>query len=147
MQQSDAQFSRLRWLLTLGGLFLYVGDIGTDILLALMYFNESQYIWMGLTIMFILTGMLVTQIFSYAWFRDDMKNGELIAAGRSKRTFPALHVFGMGIFTRYVNVGGMMVHANWNNHISSAVGILNRLLNASPSAAADRGNLVYYMIQ
>lgn len=121
MQQSDAQFSKLRWLLTLGGLFLYVGDIGTDIGLALMYFRESQYTWTGLTVMFILIGMLVTQTFSYAWFWDDMKKGELIAAGGSKRLFTALHVFGMGIFTRYATVGGIMGHANWYNHISSAM--------------------------
>lgn len=102
MQQSDTQFSTLQWLLIVGGLVLYVGDIGTDIALALTYFQEAQYVWSGLTVMFILTGMLVTQIFSYAWFWDDTRNGEEMTAGMSKRKFAALHMLGMGIFTRYV---------------------------------------------
>lgn len=102
MPQPDAQFSTLQWLLTVGGLVLYVGDIGTDIALASTYFQEAQYAWSGLTVMFVLTGMLVTQIFSYAWFWDDARNGAETTAGMSKRKFAALHVLGMGIFTRYV---------------------------------------------
>uniref|UniRef100_A0A3Q0SWW2 XK-related protein n=1 Tax=Amphilophus citrinellus TaxID=61819 RepID=A0A3Q0SWW2_AMPCI len=64
----------LRWLLTVAGVFLYVGDIWTDIGLAVKYFQEEQYVWTGLTLMFVLTGLLVTQIFSYAWYRDDLND-------------------------------------------------------------------------
>ncbi|XP_017261952.1 XK-related protein 9 [Kryptolebias marmoratus] len=104
MEQSDTRFSKLRWLLAVGGLVLYVVDTGTDVALVVGYFLDKQYTWSGLTVMFILTGMLVTQIFSYAWFRDDMKNGEQITAGMSKSKSAALHVFGMGIFTRYYHL-------------------------------------------
>lgn len=102
MQQSDAQFSKVQWLLIVGGLVLYVGDIGTDVALALLYFHGAQYAWSGLTVMFILSGTLVTQTFSYAWFWDDTRNGKETTAGTSKTTFAALHVLGMGVFTRYV---------------------------------------------
>lgn len=107
MLLSENQYTRLRWLLTIVGLFLYVVDIWTDIVLALKYFQERQFVWTGLTLMFVLAGLLLTQIFSYAWYRDDMKDvlispgGRETISGMSKGGLAALHLLGMGIFTRY----------------------------------------------
>lgn len=107
MPQSDIQYTKLRWLLTIGGLFLYVVDIWTDIGLALKYFQEKHFVWTGLTLAFVLAGLLVTQIFSYAWYRDDMHDvlinpeGKTTLLGMSKGGLAVLHLFGMGIFTRY----------------------------------------------
>lgn len=110
MFQSDSQYSKLRWLLTIAGLFLYVFDIATDIGLALKYFQENHYVWGGLTVMFVLTGLLVTQIFSYAWYWDDLSDvlinpeGKKDILGMSKVGLAVLHVFGMGIFTRFLHL-------------------------------------------
>ncbi|KAM9332621.1 XK-related protein 9 [Pholidichthys leucotaenia] len=110
MHPSDFQFSKLRWLLSIIGVLLYVGDIWTDIGLALKYFADSQYIWTGFTITFVLMGMLVTQIFSFAWYWDDMNDvlinpeGKSNISGISKSGFAVLHVFGLGIFTRYYHM-------------------------------------------
>ncbi len=107
MHQSNIQYTKLRWLLTIGGLLLYVVDIWTDIGLALKYFQEKHFVWTGLTLAFVLAGLLVTQIFSYAWYWDDMHNvlinpeGKPDISGMSKGGLAALHVFGVGIFTRY----------------------------------------------
>lgn len=104
---SDIQYTKLRWLLTIAGLFLYVVDILTDIGLALKYFQEKHFVWTGLTLMFVLVGLLVTQIFSHAWYRDDMNDvlinpeGKTTIQGMSKGGLAALHLFGLGIFTRY----------------------------------------------
>lgn len=106
MPPSDNQYTKLRWLLTIAGLFLYVGDIWTDIRLAVKYFLEGHFVWTGLTVVFVLGGLLVTQIFSYAWYRDDMKDvmvnpeGKPTILGLSRGSLVVLHLFGMGIFSR-----------------------------------------------
>lgn len=110
MLQSDNQYSKLRWFLTLVGLFFYVFDIWTDVGLALKHFQDRHYVWSGLTVSFVLTGLLVTQIFSFAWYWDDMSNvfinpqGKSSISGQTKCGLAALHVFGMGIFTRYYHL-------------------------------------------
>lgn len=107
MLQSDSQYTKLRWLLTIAGLFLYVVDIWTDVALALKYFQQNHFVWAGLTLVFVLAGLLVTQIFSYAWYTDDMSaaliNAEVkpTISGLSKGRLAVLHLFGVGIFTRY----------------------------------------------
>lgn len=121
MLQSDFQYSKLRWLLTLAGLFLYVFDIWTDVGLALKYFQDSQYVWSGLTVMFVLTGLVVTQIFSFVWYLDDMSDvfinpeGKSSISGRSKCGLAALHVFGMGIFTRYYHLLKKGIDVIWTS--------------------------------
>ncbi|XP_030612911.1 XK-related protein 9 isoform X2 [Archocentrus centrarchus] len=125
MLQPDIQYTKERWLLTIAGVFLYVGDIWTDIGLAVKYFQEEQYVWTGLTLMFVLTGLLVTQIFSYAWYRDDLNDifinseGTKEISGMSKPGFAVLHAFGLGIFTRYYHLlkkGFKMIwtKSNWD---------------------------------
>uniref|UniRef100_A0A8C6U4J4 XK-related protein n=1 Tax=Neogobius melanostomus TaxID=47308 RepID=A0A8C6U4J4_9GOBI len=84
------QYTKLRWFLTIAGMFLYAGDIVTDISLTLTFYQEEHHLWAGLTLGFIVLGLLVSQIFSYAWFWDDM-NDFLIT----------LHTFGLGVFIRY----------------------------------------------
>ncbi|XP_020501786.1 XK-related protein 9 [Labrus bergylta] len=110
MLQSDSQYTKLRWLLTIAGLFLYVVDIWTDIVLALKYFQEKHFVWSALTVVFVLTGLLVTNIFSYAWYRDDMRDvmlnpeGKTTILGLSKGGLAALHLCGVGIFTRFYHL-------------------------------------------
>uniref|UniRef100_A0A673A515 XK-related protein n=1 Tax=Sphaeramia orbicularis TaxID=375764 RepID=A0A673A515_9TELE len=110
MSQSDIQYTKLRWILTIAGLVLYVADICTDIVLALKYFQEEHYVWSGLTLAFVLMGLLVTQIFSYSWYWDDLNDtftnpeGKSTISGMSKDRLTVLHLFGMGIFTRYYHL-------------------------------------------
>ncbi|KAM4533403.1 XK-related protein 9 [Odontesthes bonariensis] len=104
MLQTNIQYSKLRWLLTILGLVLYVLDIWNDIGLALNYFYEAKYVWSGMTVMFVFTGLLVSQIFSYVWYLDDMDEGEQTIAGMSKGGLAALHVICMGIFIRYYHL-------------------------------------------
>ncbi|XP_008394578.1 XK-related protein 9 [Poecilia reticulata] len=98
MEQSDKQFSKWRWLLALVGLFMYLGDICTDTALVLRYFHEKLYVWSGLTALFIITGLTVNQIFSYAWFLEDMHKN--VMDSKPKRRYLVLHIFGMGILLR-----------------------------------------------
>lgn len=100
LEPETPRYTKLRWSFTVLGLILYVLDIGTDVRLVVKYFVEGEYLWMGLTLAFILAGVLVTQTFSFAWERDDVKQKAAAAAGVCKRQL-ALHLFGVGIFMRY----------------------------------------------
>ncbi|KAI9523232.1 hypothetical protein NQZ68_029238 [Dissostichus eleginoides] len=111
MLQSEVQsYAKHRWLLTIAGLLFYVVDVLTDVLLALRYFQQKDYLWTALTLTFVLTGLLVTQIFSYSWYWDDINdplqnpNGEPNISGKSRGAIAALHLLGVGIFTRYVHL-------------------------------------------
>lgn len=105
MLPPETRYTKLRWFFTIVGLFLYVLDIVTDVQLAVKFFMEGEFLWMGLTLGFILAGVLVTQTFSLAWSRDDLNQGVLDA--EEKAAVPAgskrelvLHLFGAGIFMR-----------------------------------------------
>lgn len=106
MHQPETRYTKLRWFFTIFGLFLYVLDIVTDVRLVVKFFMEGEFLWMGLTLAFILAGVLVTQTFSLAWRSDDLNQGVLDA--EEKAAIPAgskrelvLHLFGAGIFMRY----------------------------------------------
>lgn len=107
MSTSDFQYTKLRWFLTIGGLLLYATDIWTDICLTIKFYQEEHYLWAGLTLGFVLAGLLVSQIFSYAWYRDDMNDflinpkGKATIAGLSKAGLIMLHLLGLGVFIRY----------------------------------------------
>ncbi|XP_029935274.1 XK-related protein 9 [Myripristis murdjan] len=119
MLQSDFGYTKLRWLLTILGLLLYVVDIGTDVGLALQYLLDKQFVWAGLTLVFVLAGLVTTQIFSYAWYWDDMNNvlvnpeGNPTVLGISKCGLAAVHLFGMGIFSRYYHLLKKGYHVIW----------------------------------
>ena len=107
MLQSEVQsYAKHRWLLTIAGLLFYVVDVLTDVLLALRYFQQKDYLWCALTLTCVLTGLLVTQIFSYSWYWDDINDplqnpdGEPEISGMSRGAIAALHLLGVGIFTR-----------------------------------------------
>ncbi|XP_026148168.1 XK-related protein 9 [Mastacembelus armatus] len=108
MLDSGNQYTKLRWLLTTSGLVLYMVDFCTDIALVLKYFQEEQYVWGGLTLAFVLAPLVVTQIFSCAWYwddtKDDLKNSQEKTSKMSKGRIVALHLFGLGIFTRYYHL-------------------------------------------
>lgn len=102
MLQPETQYTKLRWFFTIFGLSLYVLDIVTDVQLVVKYFMEGEFLWMGLTLGFILAGVLVRQSFSYAWYGDDLKEGVLDAEEkRAAKWELVLHIFGVGIFMRY----------------------------------------------
>nr|XP_057916482.1 XK-related protein 9 [Doryrhamphus excisus] len=107
----NMEYTKLRWLLTIGGLVFYIVDIGTDVALALKYYVlDGRYILSALTLGFVLVGMLVTQIFSYAWYKDDINDvfinpqGISTISGISKNGIAVFHVCGAGIFTRYYHL-------------------------------------------
>lgn len=107
MSTSDFQYTKLRWFLTIAGLLLYATDIWTDVCLTIRFYQEEQYLWAGLTLGFVMAGLLVSQTFSYAWYWDDVNDfminpkGKATIAGLSKGGLIILHLLGLGVFIRY----------------------------------------------
>lgn len=101
-----SHFSKPRWFLSIAGLLMYMADICTDTVLVFVYFKEQQLVFGALTLLFVVVGLLVTQIFSSAWYRDDTNRGLIKAEakatlpGLSKCRLTALHLLGAGIFVR-----------------------------------------------
>nr|XP_023650163.1 XK-related protein 9 [Paramormyrops kingsleyae]XP_023650164.1 XK-related protein 9 [Paramormyrops kingsleyae] len=94
------RFTKFRWFRTVAGLVLYVADIIADVWVAGQYFSNGNFVWGSLTLLFVLNGFVCSQVFSYAWFCDDL--AAVTSTGRNCRlSLVVLHVLQLGIFTRY----------------------------------------------
>ncbi|XP_053716081.1 XK-related protein 9 [Synchiropus splendidus] len=122
----SARYSKVQWLVTLIGIFFYCLDIGTDVALVVQYFQEENYLWMSLTALFVLTGMVVTQLFSYSWYLDDKEDalfypkGKEALSGVTEGGVIALHVFGLSIFTRYCHLLSRSFSVVWKGSYDQA---------------------------
>ncbi|KAJ8413402.1 hypothetical protein AAFF_G00093980 [Aldrovandia affinis] len=114
MPNTRTKFTVLRYLHIVVGVTLYVVDVGTDIWVAAQFGCDGHYTWFTLTLSLVLSGSLVTQIFSYTWFSDDIKRRE----SSCEMTRPQLilpHILQFGIFIRYFQLlkkGISAIHSN-----------------------------------
>ncbi|KAG1953883.1 XK-related protein 9 [Pimephales promelas] len=104
MTSTGGGFTTFRWLCTVFGLLFYLGDIVSDLVLSVQYFRGGHATWAALTLLFVLVGSVCIQIFSYAWFKDDKENDEVVDKGLSTCHLIGIHVLQIGIFTRYYHL-------------------------------------------
>ncbi|XP_055784037.1 XK-related protein 9-like [Salvelinus fontinalis] len=120
MLQTDSEFTKTRWICTIIGLGFYLVDIVTDVALAVKYFLVGKLVWAGLTLLFVVIGSAASQVFSYTWYRDDMRNplfnpgGDKLISGMNRGRLIGLHVMQMGIFTRYYHLLKAGYRAVWS---------------------------------
>ncbi|NXY72192.1 XKR9 protein, partial [Glareola pratincola] len=91
------KFTKQNFIFLVGGIIIYVVDIGVDFWVASKYFCQGQYSWSILILCFRGLSSLVTQIFSYEWFKNDWEGTN---TGKLKWIF-LVHLFQCGIFIRY----------------------------------------------
>ncbi|NWW09655.1 XKR9 protein, partial [Oreocharis arfaki] len=91
------KFTKQDFFFLVGGMIIYVVDIGVDFWVASRYFCEGQYSWSILILCFRGLSSLITQIFSYEWFKNDWEGTD---TGKLKLVF-LVHLFQCGIFIRY----------------------------------------------
>ncbi|NWV33418.1 XKR9 protein, partial [Grantiella picta] len=91
------KFTKQNFIFLVGGMIIYVVDIGVDFWVASKYFCQGQYSWSILVLCFRCLSSLITQIFSYEWFKNDWEGAD---TGKLKLVF-LLHLFQCGIFIRY----------------------------------------------
>ncbi|NXU38345.1 XKR9 protein, partial [Drymodes brunneopygia] len=91
------KFTKQNFFFLVGGMIIYVVDIGVDFWVASRYFCQGQYSWSLLILYFRGLSSLITQIFSYEWFKNDWEGTD---TGKLKLVF-LVHLFHCGIFIRY----------------------------------------------
>lgn len=58
-------------------LLVFFWDVGTDLCLAMDYYQRQDYLWFGLTLFFVLVPSVLVQILSFRWFVQDYTGGGL----------------------------------------------------------------------
>ncbi|XP_014739028.1 PREDICTED: XK-related protein 9 [Sturnus vulgaris] len=91
------KFTKQNFFFLVGGMIIYVFDIGLDFWVASRYFCQGQYSWSILILCFRGLSSIITQIFSYEWFKNDWEGTD---TGKLKLFF-LVHLFHCGIFIRY----------------------------------------------
>ncbi|KFZ55064.1 XK-related protein 9 [Antrostomus carolinensis] len=91
------KFTKQNFIFLVGGIIIYVVDIGVDFWVASKYFCQGQYSWSILILCFRGLSSLITQIFSYEWFKNDWEGTD---TGKPKWIF-LVHLLQCGIFIRY----------------------------------------------
>ncbi|NXB74134.1 XKR9 protein, partial [Donacobius atricapilla] len=91
------KFTKQNFFFLVGGMIIYVVDIGVDFWVASRYFCQGQYSWSILVLCFRGLSSIITQIFSYEWFKNDWEGTD---TGKLKLVF-LVHLFHCGIFIRY----------------------------------------------
>ncbi|XP_025912088.1 XK-related protein 9 isoform X2 [Apteryx rowi] len=91
------KFTKQDFIFLVGGIIIQVVDIGVDFWVASKYFCEGQYSWGILILCFRGLSSVVTQLFSYEWFKNDWENPD---PEKLKWIF-LVHFFHCGIFIRY----------------------------------------------
>ncbi|KFP69232.1 PREDICTED: XK-related protein 9 [Acanthisitta chloris] len=90
-------FTKATFFFLVVGFIIYVIDIGVDFWVASKYFCQGQYSWSISILCFRGLSSLVTQIFSYEWFKNDWEGPD---TGKLK-WIRLVHLFQCGIFIRY----------------------------------------------
>ncbi|NWS15350.1 XKR9 protein, partial [Pachyramphus minor] len=91
------KFTKKNFFFLVGGVIIYVVDIVVDFWVASKYFCQGQYSWSMLILCFRGLSSLVTQIFSYEWFKSDWEGTDT----RKLKWIFLVHFFHCGIFIRY----------------------------------------------
>ncbi|NXQ91602.1 XKR9 protein, partial [Nyctibius grandis] len=91
------EFTKQNFFFLVGGIIIYVVDIAVDFWVASKYFCQGQYFWSILILCFRGLSSLITQIFSYEWFKNDWEGTD---TAKLKWIF-LVHLFQCGIFIRY----------------------------------------------
>lgn len=101
-------FSILDALFMLSGMFTYVADIVTDIVVAVQYLFDSDYLWAIMTFAFVLVPSVTLQYFSLRWFiidisKEDWHKGKgFMAKLLSWAEWLLFHIFQLGAIKRSV---------------------------------------------
>ena len=71
--RSTDNFTCLDIIIYLVSIGSYLADVGTDIWVAYMYYNQRHTMWFILTLLFVLVPGITTTLFSIAWYMQDHK--------------------------------------------------------------------------
>uniref|UniRef100_A0A4W5QFW5 XK-related protein n=1 Tax=Hucho hucho TaxID=62062 RepID=A0A4W5QFW5_9TELE len=94
------------FLLTVGGLVFFLLDVGLDAWAVVSFYQEEDYVFMGLLVFLLLGSSALVQAFSWLWYHYDKDGTETTTESLVKNlcSLKILHLFQMGVYLRYAGV-------------------------------------------
>ncbi|XP_077598893.1 XK-related protein 8-like [Stigmatopora nigra] len=107
------QFSKLDCFLTYVGLVFLLLDIVLDVLTVVAFYQEGEYVYLGVSVVLLVGSSLLGQIYSWLWYSYD-ENGEMVTKVQ-KHLRPCqlkvVHILQLGVFLRRATVVDLTTHS------------------------------------
>ncbi|KAM9385043.1 XK-related protein 8-like [Pholidichthys leucotaenia] len=99
------KFSSWDFVFTLGGLPLFLLDIGLDVWAAVDFYRQGDYWFLGVLLLCLVVSSVLAQIYSWLWYKyDEFEMKTKIERWPSTRLLKVLHVIQLGIYFRHAAV-------------------------------------------
>ena len=83
------------------GLAFFLVDIALDIWAAVHFYQEGDFIYLGLLVTMLAGSSVLGQLFSWLWYRyEDWETRTSTEGSVSKRVLQVLHIFQLGVYIR-----------------------------------------------
>ncbi|KAM9838247.1 XK-related protein 8-like [Aulostomus maculatus] len=98
-------FSRLDFLCTCVGLVLLLADIVLDIIAAVSFYQDEDYVCLGILLLFLVGSSVLVQVYSWLWYSyQDFDRVTKVESCLSMGQLKLLHFFQLGIYFRHAGV-------------------------------------------
>ncbi|XP_061738697.1 XK-related protein 8-like [Nerophis ophidion] len=102
---SQFQHSRVDCILTYLGLVFLLSDICLDLGTAVTFYQEEDYVCLGVLLFLLLGSSVLVQIFSWLWYTNEpLERATLVESRISRSQLKILHVFQLGTYFRHASV-------------------------------------------
>ncbi|XP_061839283.1 XK-related protein 8-like [Nerophis lumbriciformis] len=102
---SQFQHSRVDCILTYLGLVFLVSDICLDVGTAVTFYQEEDYVCLGVLLFFLLGSSVLVQVFSWLWYTyEPLERATKVESRISRWQLKILHVFQLGTYFRHASV-------------------------------------------
>ncbi|XP_040909336.1 XK-related protein 8-like isoform X2 [Toxotes jaculatrix] len=99
------EYSRVDFLFTCLGLVFLLLDIGLDIFAAVSFYQEKEYVSLGILTLFLLGSSVLVQAYSWLWYRyEDFRRETKVEGCLSRCQLMLFHVLQLGIYFRHAGV-------------------------------------------
>ncbi|XP_058475515.1 XK-related protein 8-like [Solea solea] len=102
---AEFKYSRVDFILTCLGLVFLVVDIALDIIAVVSFYQEKEYVSLGILLFFLLGSSMLVQAFSWLFYSyENLKRFTKVEKSLSLFQLRLLHVFQLGIYIRHAGV-------------------------------------------
>ncbi|KAG7499820.1 XK-related protein 8-like [Solea senegalensis] len=109
---AEFKYSRVDFILTCLGLAFLLVDIALDIFAVVSFYQEKEYVSLGILLFFLLGSSVLIQAFSWLFYSyENLKRFTKVEKSLSPCQLRLLHVFQLGIYIRHAGVVEMSVYS------------------------------------
>ncbi|KAK2830648.1 hypothetical protein Q5P01_018579 [Channa striata] len=104
--------SPVDFLFTCAGLLCLVGDIVLDVVAAVTFYQEREFVSLGLLLLFLVGSSVLVQVYSWLWYSyEDVGRETKVEKSVTDCQLKLLHVFQLGIYVRHAGVVEMSLRS------------------------------------